>query len=110
MNSNIQNNGRVICCLVVRFMTYWCLGGRWGGGGVKYRRHQSTVQVVSANIGKLQDGFRQQVVMNNCLFSYLTWMAETIEKMIQETKRKKNKNGTDGFTCRGSNLEIGEQS
>ena len=35
-------------------------------------------------------------------------MTETIDEIIQETKRRKNKKRNDGFTCWGSNLETAD--
>ena len=34
---------------------------------------------------------RQQMVMNEFLFSHSTWIVETVDKMIEQTKRKRIK-------------------
>ena len=47
--------------------------------------------------GNTRGGHRQQLVMND-FFSHATWVRETIDEMINETKTKKKEKTSTGLT------------
>ena len=52
--------------------------------------HPQFNQLVN-RFGNTRGGRRQQLVMNEFLFSHATWARETIDEMIEETSRKPKK-------------------
>ena len=55
--------------------------------------------------GNTRGGRRQELVMNEFVFSHSTWLAETIDEMIEKTSRKKKTKGASVVTSGVSTQE-----
>ena len=54
--------------------------------------------------GNTRGGFRQQCMLNEFVFAHSSWMTNTIDEIINKTKRSKNKKRKRNLTGPGNNL------